>query len=115
MENSLTKPLHVDDPNLQLAANQLQRTLHIWAFLFAAMGVLLLGTLREQYPTASMIWFGSAVRLLLYRQPALLAFVAMVFGFGVAFLPTQRRGTALTAIVLGGFAFMLAILIARTL
>lgn len=41
--------------------------------------------------------------------------LAMGFGLGVAFSPTQRRGTALTAILLGGFAFMLAILIARIL
>jgi hypothetical protein len=41
--------------------------------------------------------------------------VAMGFGLGVAFSPTQRRGTALIGIILGGFAFMLAILIARIL
>jgi hypothetical protein len=41
--------------------------------------------------------------------------VAMGFGLGVAFSPTQRRGTAMVAIILGGFAFMMAILIARIL
>jgi hypothetical protein len=86
MEQFLTKPLHVDDPNLQLAANRLQRTLRIWAFLFAAMRALLLGTLREQYPTASMIWFGSALLLLLSRQPALLAFVAIQWGISLTTL-----------------------------
>ena len=235
----MSKKLSVDDPNLQLAALRLQRTLRVWAFLFAGMGLLLVGTLRDQFPTAPVIWFGSAAVLLLSRQPVLLALVAiqwglslitlipgvaqftgpdplsylfdsgiletlvligvrlvmvvtavnqflfyrmlygtesirdshpdltpipevvpnhtgqialagrllgflgilltllsvplashgldndflslaiasstmaLSFGLGVAFSPTQRRGTALTAVVLGGAAFMLAILIAR--
>jgi hypothetical protein len=39
--------------------------------------------------------------------------VGMGFGLGSAFSPTHRRGTALGAILLGGFAYMLAILVAR--
>lgn len=237
----MVKRLYVDNPNLQLAANRLQRTLRIWAFLFAGMGVLLLGALRTEYPTASILWFVSALLLFLSHQPAFLALVAiqrgisltslipgialitgpdplsylfesglletlvlvgvrivmvvtavnqllfyrmlygtksiqelhpdlapipevipnrtgqiaiagrflgflgilltlfsipmrsrgidphflnlalgsstlaMGFGLGVAFSPTQRRGTTLIAIILGGFAFMMAILIARIL
>lgn len=231
----------MEDPNLQLASHRLQRTLRIWSLLFAAMGLLLFGTLRAEHPTASLVWFGSAALLITSRQPVLLALVAiqwgmslitlipgvahitgpdplsylfdtgtletfvlvgvrlvmlvtavnqflfyrmlygtesirdlhpeltpipeiipnrtgpiaitgrllgflgilltllsvpmtsrglnseflnlafgastiaMGFGLGVAFSPTTRRGTALTAIILGGFAFMLTILIARIL
>jgi hypothetical protein len=241
VELRLVKKLSADNPNLQLAANRLQRTLRIWALLFAGMGILLLGALRAEYPTASTLWFASALLILLSSQPAFLALVAiqwgisltslipgvaqftgpdplsylfdsgvletlvlvgvrlvmivtavnqflfyrmlygtesiqalnpdlmpipevipnrtgqiaiagrflgflgilltllsipmrsrdfdphllnlalgsstmaMGFGLGVAFSPTQRRGTALMAIILGGFAFILAILIARIL
>jgi hypothetical protein len=82
----LSKNLSVDDPNLQLAVNRLQRTLRIWALLFAAMGLLLIGTLRSQYPTASLLWFGSAGILLFSRQPVLLALVALQWGLSLATL-----------------------------
>jgi len=73
----------VDDPNLQQASHRLQRTLRIWSLLFAAMGLLLFGTLRAQYPTASFIWFGSAAMLLFSRQPVLLALVAIQWGMSL--------------------------------
>lgn len=73
----------MDNPNLQLAENRLQRTLRIWALLFAAMGLLLIGTLRAEYPTASFIWFGSAALLIFTRQPVLLALVAIQWGMSL--------------------------------
>jgi hypothetical protein len=78
--------LSADDPNLELAANRLVRTLRIWSLLFAAMGLLLLGTLRDSYPTASIIWFASAALLLLSRQPILLAYVAIQWGISLTTL-----------------------------
>ncbi len=83
---TLAKILSVDDPNLQLAAQRLQRTLRIWAFLFSGMGLLLLGTLRNVHTTASIIWFGSAILLILSNQPAYLALVAIQWGVSLTSL-----------------------------
>jgi hypothetical protein len=60
--------------------------MRIWALLFAAMGLLLLGTLRDSHPTASIIWFASAALLLLSRQPLLLAYVAIQWGISLTTL-----------------------------
>ena len=79
----MAKRLTTDDPNLQLAATRLQRTLRIWAFLFAGMGLLLTGTLRFEYPTASIVWFGTALLLAVSRQPAYLALVAIQWGISL--------------------------------
>jgi hypothetical protein len=121
----LPKKLPKGDPDLQHAFNRLQRNLRIWTFVFIAMGLLFVAILKDQYPTASMIWFGSP--LLLFPSIPLrtrdlgadlltLAIGTATFtkgvSLGTAFSPTQRKGTARSAVVLGGFAFMLAILIA---
>lgn len=50
------------------------------------MGVLLLGTLRSSFPTASVIWFVTALFLALSRQPVFLALVAMQWGLSLASL-----------------------------
>ncbi len=83
---SLAKKLSADDPNLQLAVQRLRRILRIWAFLFAGMGVLQLGPLRTQHPTASILWFASASLLAFSNQPAYLALVAMQWGISLTSL-----------------------------
>ncbi len=82
----MTEPLSSEHPNLQKAVQRLQRTHLIWAFLLGSMGVLLVGTLRASFPTASLIWFVSAVLLAISRQPALLALVAIQWGISLASL-----------------------------
>ena len=86
VESRLVKKLSADHPNLQFAANRLQRTLRVWALLFAGMGILLLGALRTEYPTASIIWFASALLILLSTQPAYLALVAIQWGISLTSL-----------------------------
>ena len=82
----MANKLSVDNPNLQLAAKRLGRTLKIWAFLFGGMGILLLGSLGVAYPTASILWFGGGLLLILSRQPALLALVALQWGISLTSL-----------------------------
>ncbi|TFH34918.1 MAG: hypothetical protein E4G99_08505, partial [Anaerolineales bacterium] len=82
----MSKPLSVESPNLQLAASRLQRAMRIWAIFFAAMGLLLVGLLRQTYPTAPVIWFTGAALLIFSRQPVLLALVALQWGLSLTTL-----------------------------
>lgn len=60
--------------------------MRIWAIFFAAMGLLLVGLLRQTYPTAPVIWFTGAALLIFSRQPVLLALVALQWGLSLTTL-----------------------------
>lgn len=74
-------------------------TAYAWAAWIAGGSALLLSSLIEAQP------------MLRPLRTAALGFGALSFGLGVgvAFSPTTRRGTALTAVVLGGFVFIASI------
>jgi hypothetical protein len=77
-------PLPVDSPNLQFAVRRLKRTMWLWAFFLAAMGVLTFGATGGSYPMITFSWFATAVLLAVGRQPVFLALAAVQWGLSLA-------------------------------
>lgn len=88
----MPETLPVDSPNLQLAVQRMKRTMWLWAFFFAAMGVLSLGATDGRYPLITFGWLATAVLLAVGRQPVFLALAAVQWGLSLAsFTPGFRE------------------------
>lgn len=113
----MPETLSAKDPKLLDARKRLRRILLTWGLLFAAMGVLSLGTLRGGRALASVPWFAGAAVLLASAQPALLMAVGIHWGLTlVALIPGVRQvlgGDPLAILFLNGPIELAALLIVR--
>jgi hypothetical protein len=70
-------------PNLLKAVSRLRRVMLAWGALFALLALWSLAQTGLSHPALPLAWLAAALLLILSAQPALLALVAILWGFSL--------------------------------